>query len=94
MKSDTVAIYKSEIVITYSLLYLLAEISNEAKDKPKTYIFISISCFFYYSILKLDRQLFLGAPAKVNGWRKKGHRCFLRSLLKVGLYQSWLMKKA
>ena len=55
MKSDTVAIYKSEIVITYSLLYLLAKISNEAKDKPKTYIFISISCFFYYPILKLDR---------------------------------------
>ena len=45
MESDTVATYKSEIVITYSLLYLLATISNEVKDKPKTYIFISISCF-------------------------------------------------
>ena len=76
MKSDTVAIYKSEIVITYSLLYLLAKISNEAKDKPKTYIFISISSFFYHPILKLDRQLFLGAPAKVNGEGRKDTDAF------------------
>ena len=36
MKNDIIDTYTSEIVITYYLLHLLARISNEAKDKPKT----------------------------------------------------------